>query len=636
MIRIASLCVSQVRRIAGIVVIVALYAAASPPPVTAEQRAQLADRFRFTRFELPSQGALRQINIRRVHPDFDRIVAWISSVGAGVALGDVDGDGLDNDVCLVDPRTDTVTVAPVPATGARFAPYVLDPGDDGVRPGTWAPMGCLLGDLDEDGATDAIVYYWGRVPVLFFRDGPRHVARAVAPQARWFSNAAIIADVDGDGHHDLVVGNYFPDGSHVLDAAGGEVRMQDSMSRAYNGGRKHFLLSHPTGPRQVEFVDADPGLSDDVLHGWTLALGARDFDGDLLPEIYVANDFGPDRLLHNRSRRSALRFALAEGARSFTTPRSKVLGRDSFKGMGVDFGDIDADGDDDIAVSNIAMPWGLLESHFLFENQGEPRALREGRAPFVDRSEPLGVARSGWGWDIRFGDFDNDGRLEIVQATGFMRGEVDRWPELQELATANDALLQHPGAWPRFQLGDDLSGQQHNPFFVMGAQGAFVDLAPEVGMGNATVSRGIATADVDGDGDLDLAVANQWEPSVYYRNDCAGCGAGLTLHVVMASSETPSGTSARPGAHAGSPAIGASVTVTTAGRTLVGQVDGGAGHSGKRAPAIHVGLGAIAADTPVRVDVRWRDRRGESREAGFDVRPGQWTIVLGDEPGATP
>jgi hypothetical protein len=58
-----------------------------------------------------------------------------------------------------------------------------------------------------------------------------------------------------------------------------------------------------------------------------LALGAADLDGDLMPELYFANDFGPDRLLHNRSTPGHLNFALLEGERKFTTPSSKVLGK---------------------------------------------------------------------------------------------------------------------------------------------------------------------------------------------------------------------------------------------------------------------------------------------------------------------
>jgi hypothetical protein len=128
--------------------------------------------------------------------------------------------------------------------------------------------------------------------------------------ARWYTNAATAADIDGDGHADLIIGNFFPDGARILDARAGVAdQMQDSMSLAQNGGRKHLLLwKAPT-----QFEEVNGALDEQSARGWSLAIGAADLDGDLLPEIYFANDFGPDRLLHNVSTPGHPRFALLEG-----------------------------------------------------------------------------------------------------------------------------------------------------------------------------------------------------------------------------------------------------------------------------------------------------------------------------------
>ena len=621
------------QRLAAVLIVAALYGMARLPTLGGEERARMAERFRFTAFTLPDAPGTNR-NVRAVHPSLRHIDAWISSVGAGVALTDADGDGLPNDLCHVDPRTDRVTVSPVPGA-ARYAPFALEPAPLQYSPSTMAPMGCLPGDVDEDGATDLVVYYWGRTPVAFVRRAGTPLAAAgytpveMAPGGeRWYTNAATFADVDGDGHADLVVGNYFQDGARILDArAGGGERMQHSMSRAANGGRNRVLLWAGGG----RFREAKGAFTDEVARGWTLGAGAADLDGDGLPELYFANDFGPDRLLHNRSRPGKPRFAVLQGVRTPGTPRSKVLGHDSFKGMGVDFADLNGDGWLDIYVSNIAGEYALEESHFAWISTGRPERMRRGVAPYVDRSEELGLSRSSWGWESRLADFDNDGTAEAVQALGFLRGRTNRWPELHETAMGNDQLLSRPESWHRYAPGDaDLSGRDHPRFYVRAADGRFYDLAREVGLGTPQVTRGIATADVDGDGDLDMAVANQWEVSRFYRNDAPRAGAFLGLHLLLGGPTT----TIRPGHPAGIRArlaTGAAATVHLPDGTVrVAQVDGGNGHSGKRAPGLHFGLGKLPADARLRVELRWRGAGGRARRETLYVTPGWHTVILGE------
>ena len=617
----------------ALALVAALYGFAREPSLSGPERQALAARFAFARapFAVPPGDLSR--TVRRVHPDFRQISVWVSGVGAAVALNDLDGDGLPNDLCTVDPRVDLALVEPVPGTGARYPPFALDPAPLPYDARTMAPTGCLPVDLNEDGRMDLVVYYWGRPPIAFLRraDVPALSAAAFRPVdlapggGIWNTNAMTAADVDGDGHLDLIVGNYFPDGMRMLDErATDEAHMHRSMSRSENGGKNRLLLwkggtagAEPT----IEMADVPNAFDPQTTYSWTLAVGAADLDGDLLPEIYFSNDFGRDRLLHNLSTPGHPRFAVLEGRRDFTTPPSKTLGHDSFKGMGLDFADLNGDGIPDLYVSNLAQPYALQENHFVWMSTGDVAAMKQGIAPYVDRGDDLGLAHSGWAWDARFADFDDDGVPEAVQAVGFARGITNRWPELHELAMGNDNNMLYPHAWPHFTPGDDLSGHLHNPFFVRAKDGRYYDVAAELGLAGSHVTRGIAIADVFGDGAQDFAIADQWEPSYFFRNVSRHRGTWLEIEARLPAA------AGDPGATR--PAIGAEAIVHLPdGRRLVAQVDGGTGHSGKRAPELHFGLGKLPLGTPLQVDFRWRDVGGAVRAESVTLPPGRHTVVL--------
>jgi hypothetical protein len=135
-----------------------------------------------------------------------------------------------------------------------------------------------------------------------------------------------------------------------------------------------------------------------------------------------------------------------------------------------------------------------------------------------------------------------------------------------------------------------------------------------IGCTEPMVSRGIATADVNGDGWLDFAVANQWGPSYFFKNQSPQPNAFLGLRLVRGK---------------GSPAIGAvAKLVLPDGRKLVGRVDGGSGHSGRRSPDIHFGLGTVGKSARLSVELRWRDSQGKPQETTLQLSPGWHTVRL--------
>jgi hypothetical protein len=66
------------------------------------------------------------------------------------------------------------------------------------------------------------------------------------------------------------------------------------------------------------------------------------------------------------------------------------------------------------------------------------------------------------------------------------------------------------------------------------------------------------------------------------------------------------------------------------GRKFVAEVDGGTGHSGRRSPDVHIGLGKLAADSKLNVELRWRNSGGQIQHSILILRPGWHTVLLGN------
>src|SRR6478672_3664346 len=331
-------------------------------------------------------------------------------------------------------------------------------------------MGAVSGDVDNDGREDLLVYRYGFLS-LFKNKGDGHFEdiTAKAGLRRWVnSNGAIWIDYDRDGLLDLYVTAYFRDIDlwHLTTTQ----IMHNSFEFATNGGKN--LLFHNKGNGKFEDVTDRMGLGNGI-NRWTLAAASADFNGDGWPDIYVANDYGPEELFLND-----------HGKRFVSTKAG--LESESKSGMSVALGDAFNRGQLDAFVSNISERGYLFQNNNLRVNQlSEAGRFRNGAEG--------AIADAGWAWGAQFGDLNNDGSNELFVANGFISADRNKsyWYAMSKIAGANGRLFEDAKSWPAFGEAS-LSGYERSRVYLNRGAAGWVDVAKTVGATDDYDGRAVA------------------------------------------------------------------------------------------------------------------------------------------------
>ncbi len=495
------------------------------------------------------------------------------TLAGGLALIDFDADG-HLDVFLG--QGGSLTGSEAPGVGRhRLFRNLGDGTFEDVTEGSGVDvpgycMGVAVGDVDGDGLEDLFITNNGPNVLLRNAGGGRFedVTEAAGVAGSEWSTSAVFLDHDLDGDLDLYVCNYIfwsLDGDKECYEASGKRTYCGPSS--YNAPTPDSLFRNDGGGR---FTDVSEAAGIRARFGNGLGVVAGDYDGDGLPDLFVANDQTEDQLWIN----------LGDG--SFRDDGYRVgvaVGRDGREraGMGVDAADVDHDGDLDLIVVNLH---GEFDG--FYRNDG---------GLFVERTTESGIGvetRRYTRFGVGFHDFDNDGDLDLYEACGRVTMVGATHDEADPFAEPNVLLaLGEGGRWA-----------------VAGPRGGTL---PEL----VHTSRGAAFADLDDDGGIDIVVANSQSGPYLLRNVVPARGHWIRARVL---------------GERGAAAIGAVVELEIDGVRRRRDVRPGYSFCSSSDPGVHFGVGEH--EGPVHLEVRWADGVRE-RFGPFEVdrvvelRPGR-------------
>jgi hypothetical protein len=443
--------------------------------------------------------------------------------GGGVAVGDVNGDGLLDIFFTSNQEADKLYLN---LGGFKFKDVTEDAGVAGFA-NEWT-TGVTMADVNSDGKLDIYVSYVGDYLMLkcrnqlFINEGndahgvPKFTDRAAefGLDLIGFSTQAAFFDYDRDGDLDMFMLN------HSLHQQGtfGKSTMRDD-PHPLAGDR---LMRNDNG----HFIDVTKGsgIYNSVL-GYGLGVVVSDVNLDGFPDLYVGNDFHENDYLY-----------INQGNGTFKETLESSMPHTSRYTMGVDFADFNNDAfpdlismdmlpadpkilkasmaEDPYDVYNFKLKFGY--NHQFARNTLQ---LNNQNGTFSDIALEAGVSATDWSWSTFFADFDLDGHKDIFVANGIKRRSNDldyiNFIEVDSIQgklanKMSERELRYIKKMPQIKIPNFL--------FTNNGDSTFTNKAMEWGLEQPSYSSGAAYADLDNDGDLDIVINNIEDVAMLYEN----------------------------------------------------------------------------------------------------------------------